>query len=172
MKSSPSQASPRRRTLIAGLGLGAGGILAGALGWQWAQGRFILTKAPLPSRDRPAVAPVDDLDPAEPVVVDMTREWFDPYLNSEFQIKTGAVTAATVKLTEVSPALVITNQDKGIKYTTFSLTFTGPKSLPDDSRMYRLQHAVLGEMDLFLSPVGKYAGERRMEAVFSQRIVS
>ncbi len=102
----------------------------------------------------------------------MTREWFEPHLSSDFQIKTGAVTAATVKLTEVSPAVVITNKDKGINYTTFSLTFTGPKSLPEDSRMYRLQHAVLGEMDLFLSPIGKHAGERRMEAVFSQRIVS
>jgi len=100
----------------------------------------------------------------------MTREWFEPYLNTDFRVKVSALTATTVKLTEVSPAQVITNKDKGVSYTTFSLTFTGPKSLSEESQIYRVQHEVLGEMDLFLTPVGKHARERRLEAVFSQRI--
>ena len=85
-------------------------------------------------------------------------------------MKVGALTAATIKLTEISPANVMTNTDKGVSYTTFSLTFTGPKSLPEDSQVYRVEHPELGAMDLFLSPFGKHPKERRLEAVFSQRI--
>ena len=171
MNSSPSQASPRRRVVLAGLGVGLGGVIAGAMGWQWAKGRTIFAKAPLPSRPQTSSpASADVPEPAEPVVVDMTREWFEPYLNTDFRVKVSALTATTVKLTEVSPAQVITNKDKGVSYTTFSLTFTGPKSLSEESQIYRVQHEALGEMDLFLTPVGKHARERRLEAVFSQRI--
>ncbi len=154
--------------ILAGLGVGLGGTLAGVLGWQWAQGRAFFTKAPLPPREYFPVAPAKELDPAK--TTGLTREWFEPHLNSEFHIKVGALTSAAIKLTDVSPAKVISNQDKGVSYTTFSLTFTGPKSLPEDSQVYRVEHPELGAMDLFLSPFGKHPKERRLEAVFSQRI--
>ncbi|GEP42652.1 DUF6916 family protein [Brevifollis gellanilyticus] len=154
--------------ILAGLGVGLGGTLAGVLGWQWAKGRTFFAKAPLSSRHTSPVAPAEDLDPAKPA--HYIREWFEPHLNTHFQLKVGALTAATMKLTEISPAKVVNNHDKLVSYTTFSLTFTGPKSLPEDSQIYRVEHPELGAMDLFLTSVGRYPTERHLEAIFTQRI--
>jgi hypothetical protein len=168
MNSSSSQTSPRRRTILAGLGAGLCATIAGVTGWDWARGRSFFTKTHLPADPAAPVASAADLDPARPA--HFVREWFEPHLNTHFQLKVGALTAATMKLTEISPAKVVTNHDKLVNYTTFSLTFTGPKSLPEDSQIYRVEHPELGAMDLFLSPVGRHSTERHLEAVFTQRI--
>lgn len=84
-------------------------------------------------------------------------------------MKVSALGAAAVQLIEVSPGKIITDKDKGINYTSFSLVFSGPKSLPEDSKVYRVEHGVLGAMDLFLSPVGKHEDKVQLQAVFTRR---
>jgi hypothetical protein len=169
-----SAPSPRRRKLLAGLGAGLCATLAGWYGWHKARPgaasapkQVASTFVTPAATQSPESAPPQH--PAAPKV--LTREWFEPYLNTEFHLKVSALTAAAMKLVEVSPARTITDNDKHVNYTSFSLVFTGPKSLPEESKVYRVEHGVLGAMDVFLSPVGKYEKEVRLEAVFTQRVV-
>ncbi len=169
MKTPPSQASSRRRLIIAGLGAGFFATVAAMLGWQ--RGKGLLTKAEPSHPAVPRSIPgAESFQPKQPAVAaEMSRAWFEPYLNTEFHLKVSALTAATLKLIEVSPANIITDKDKGINYSNFSLMFSGPKSSPEESKVYRVEHGVLGAMDLFLSPVGKYEGEVRLEAIVTRR---
>jgi hypothetical protein len=111
-----------------------------------------------------------DAAPTHPAAPEkLTRDWFAPYLNTEFHVKVSALTAAAVKLIDVSEMRTLTDKNKGVSYSSFSLTFAGPKSLPENSQVYRVEHGVLGAMDLFLSPIGRHEKEVRLEAVFSAR---
>ena len=50
----------------------------------------------------------------------------------------------------------------------FTLTFLGPAGQHLPQRTYRLHHATLGELDVFLVPVGPQAdGRHQYEAVFN-----
>lgn len=155
--------------IVAGLGAGLVATTAAVIGWNRGEGGLLKASSPLPKPTDRSSAVAESV-PATPVAADvMTRGWFEPYLGTEFQVKVSALTATTVKLIEVSAAKTITDKAKGIEYTSFSLTFSGPKSLPEESKVYRLEHGVLGAMDLFLTSVGKHEREVRLEAVFSQR---
>ncbi len=50
---------------------------------------------------------------------------------------------------------------------SFSLFFLGPVEGMLPQHIYRLQHAALGEMDLFLVPVGRRENGFEYEAVFN-----
>jgi len=52
----------------------------------------------------------------------------------------------------------------------YSLLFRAPAEAPAAQGMYRLEHAELGEMDLFLVPVKKDAAGLYYEAVFNNFI--
>lgn len=166
----PSQKFPRRSFVIATAGAGVGAALFG-----WSRGRqgtqpAVSSAAPASSVAGAAASHGQDAAPSHPTPPEkLTRDWFAPYLNTEFHVKVSALTAAAVKLIEVSEARTLTDKNKGVSYSSFSLTFAGPKSLPEDSQVYRVEHGVLGAMDLFLSPIGRYEKEVRMQAVFSAR---
>jgi hypothetical protein len=50
----------------------------------------------------------------------------------------------------------------------FALEFSGPTEPALDQRIYRLGHPALGELEIFLVPIGiEPAGGRRYEAVFN-----
>ena len=49
----------------------------------------------------------------------------------------------------------------------FTLTFVGPLQPVLPQRIYRLEHAGVGEFDLFLVPVGPNAQGMQYEAVFT-----
>ena len=49
----------------------------------------------------------------------------------------------------------------------FSLLFLGPQDPVLPQRIYRLEHAVTGALDLFLVPVGETDTGMRYEAVFT-----
>lgn len=172
MNPPPSADSPRRRKLVAGLGAGVCAIVAGSYGWFKARPAATTVLKPAGSHAAPAsaAASAESSSPhptANPEV--LTRAWFEPYLNTEFHLKVSALTAASMKLTQLSEAKVVTDKKKGINYTSYSLVFTGSKNLPEESKVYRVDHGVLGGMELFLSPVGHYEDQVRLEAVFTQR---
>ena len=56
------------------------------------------------------------------------------------------------------------------RYESFSLLFHTRLSWHHTQRVFRLTHPVLGEMDLFLVPLGPDKNGMRLEAVFNQLI--
>jgi hypothetical protein len=57
-----------------------------------------------------------------------------------------------------------------IKEESFSLIFRGPVAIPLRQRIHRLTHPALGEMELFLVPVGQDDGSRYYEVVFNRTL--
>jgi hypothetical protein len=51
--------------------------------------------------------------------------------------------------------------------TPFSLVFRGPLQPVMPQRTYRIEHADLGELDIFLVPIGRDPQGVRYEAVFT-----
>lgn len=86
----------------------------------------------------------------------MERAKFAAVAGSTFAVgDTGALT-----LDEVS------DQTTGTSMSTFSLLFRGEVELPQAT--YSLQHAELGDVQLFLVPVGLVDGHFEYESVFTR----
>ena len=91
----------------------------------------------------------------------LTKESFLPLLDGVF------------RLTDVEPPLelrlleVDARWGKGPHREPFSLTFLGPGDPVLPQRIYRLEHAELGSLEIFLVPVGRDARGTRYEAAFS-----
>jgi hypothetical protein len=78
----------------------------------------------------------------------ITREIFIPHLNSEFRLER-ALNAITLELIEVSEL-------RSSRHTgSFSIVFREQADVPIHQAMYRFHHAVLGELDLFITPIGQ-----------------
>jgi len=91
----------------------------------------------------------------------LSREWFLPHLRSDFQV----ADHGPLRLIAVSPASDLRNG--AISYTAFTLLFEGPVNCDTPEGIHRLRHDTLGEMDLFLSPVGHSADRTCYEAAFT-----
>lgn len=50
----------------------------------------------------------------------------------------------------------------------FTLVFMAPHNTPPEQHLYRLEHDILGSMELFLVPIGQDDRGIRFEAVFNQ----
>jgi hypothetical protein len=90
----------------------------------------------------------------------LTAATFEPHLGSDFRIAPDG------------PLLVLADVERGPlqpgapRPDPFSLTFTGPSAL--DQRTYSLEHAELGNLEIFLVPIGPGPdGQLRYEAVFN-----
>jgi hypothetical protein len=95
-----------------------------------------------------------------------TRAMFAENLNTRFQI---------VDNPEAPLDLVLTRVDEGRTTPTqemFSILFHGPAHTFVPQGMRKLKHERLGELDLFLVPVGKDNDEFIYEAVFNRMIRS
>jgi hypothetical protein len=91
----------------------------------------------------------------------MSREWFLPHLRDPFDIEGHG----PMRLIEISPATALHNG--AISYTAFTLLFEAPENCDTPEGIHRLRHATLGEMDLFLTPVGRPAARTCYEAAFT-----
>jgi hypothetical protein len=85
-----------------------------------------------------------------------SRETFIPLLNSQFQV--GPV---AVELVEVSELRSSRNSE------AFSLVFRGPRASPLPQAVYRFYHADVGELDIFIVPIGQEDSDLFYEAVFN-----
>jgi len=92
----------------------------------------------------------------------LTHETFAPCLGQPFQIETDAEPALDCELVEVTPR---SEQRDGRR--PFSLLFRGPAAPILPQRIYRLRHPTLGELDLFLVPIGPSGDGIGYEAVFN-----
>lgn len=87
---------------------------------------------------------------------------FEPYVGSEFAVVDASVAIVLATVTRHAA------RDHGARRDPFSLLFVGPpgQALPQAS--YRLDHAALGELVIFIVPIGPSAdGRQQYEAVFN-----
>ncbi|MFE5322763.1 DUF6916 family protein [Paenibacillus sp. NPDC056579] len=88
---------------------------------------------------------------------------FQRALHSLFQVETeaGAVTIQLVK---------VENTTSSPQIEQFSLLFTGPATPFLPQQLYRMQHEELGELVLFMVPIGREKDGYLYEIVFNRLI--
>jgi len=90
---------------------------------------------------------------------------FRPYINQTFRIHVDGLEPVDLELVSVTEAGRASQTDAR---NPFSLLFIGPVSpqyLPQ--HIYRLEHADMGVLELFLVPLGPEEGRMRYEAIFT-----
>jgi hypothetical protein len=98
--------------------------------------------------------------PAE--LSELTLERFLPLVAQEFRLHAGdtELDALLVEARAVGQSLPDRRQ-------AFSLIFTGPASPVLPQSIYRVEHASLGELDVFLVPIGLRDSRVEYQAVFN-----
>jgi hypothetical protein len=109
----------------------------------------------------PVEAPQSET-PLQPGVIG--RDDFLPHLKSAFVLDSGV----GCTLTEVSAERKLVGPTA--EFTSFSLLFAAPAGVTFDSRIHQLTHRKMGELELFLSPIGRSGEVTHLEAVFTQRV--
>jgi len=98
----------------------------------------------------------------------LTFDLFAGRVGERFVLAADGVAPSTLDLVEATESTELggTGAD-GVRRPQFSLVFRGgpEAALPQSS--YRLAHADLGELELFLVPIGPDAGRMRYEAAFA-----
>lgn len=90
---------------------------------------------------------------------------FLPFINQTFRVRIDGVESIDLELVSVTEA----GQRSSVEARQpFSLHFLGPVS-PQYliQHIYRLEHAQMGVLDLFIVPLGPEAGRMRYEAIFT-----
>ena len=92
----------------------------------------------------------------------MSREDFDPHLNTTFRLLRGEAEPLELELVE------ITGGDGRYENSySFSLLFRGGPHFRLQQHTFTLEHPALGTLDLFLVPVAREHDGYRYEAVFN-----
>lgn len=90
---------------------------------------------------------------------------FLPYLNQKFWIRLDGIAPIDLELVEVTQAGAARSPEFR---TPFSLIFLGPVSQQYLLQAtYRMEHAQMGTLDLFIVPLGPQQGRMRYQAIFS-----
>jgi hypothetical protein len=92
----------------------------------------------------------------------VTLGHFQPLVGSPFTLELDDATRLTALLIEARPGHYAHVKGRA----PFSLTFEAPPEPALPQRIYRLVHAQLGSLDLFLVPVARSATGLHYEAVF------
>jgi hypothetical protein len=92
------------------------------------------------------------------------KETFTGLLNEPFHVVQGELPVIDLVLMDVSEYLHTARQE------SFSLFFRGPSSAFMQQGMYQLQNEKLGDLQLFLVPVGQQGGGYVYQAVFNRLI--
>jgi hypothetical protein len=95
----------------------------------------------------------------------VTHAEFEECLDQGFRLHVDETRIIDLKLTRVDPRDPV-EPESGIR-RPFSLVFEANAPAPLPQRVYQVEHAVMGRLDLFLVPIG-CEGERVLyEAVFN-----
>lgn len=86
---------------------------------------------------------------------------FTPLCGTTFRVCSPGSASFDVQLSSVTRGLV------GVARTQFSLLFIGGPTPPLAQGVQELSHPTLGELSLFLVPLGPTAAGQRYEAVFA-----
>lgn len=96
---------------------------------------------------------------------ELTPASFEAHLNTPFHVHYGGNAPLEILLSEVR----LNEPHPGPRAQPFSLYFSGPASPILPQRIYKLAHEPMGELDIFLVPVGPHPKKGGMvyEAVFN-----
>lgn len=97
-------------------------------------------------------------------MTNLTEQEFSRHLNSKFQLKLEDRTLE-LKLVEVKAYLTGVNEQSGME--RFSIYFDGPPDHQLPQKLYRLEHADMGGLDIFLVPIARDEKALHYEAVFN-----
>jgi hypothetical protein len=96
----------------------------------------------------------------------LTKGDFDPHVGDEFELELGA--DATLSLELVAADALSSGTVEHANRAPFSLTFRSPgERRHAPQRIYTVRHGELGEMEVFLVPIGPDEGGMRYEAIFT-----
>lgn len=90
-----------------------------------------------------------------------TIDDFAEHVNTKFVMLYGDA-PAELKL------LSVTDVGSSARQIQFSLVFLGPNEAPVSQGIYRVDHDKLGELSLFLVPIGRDANGVKYEAIFNR----
>lgn len=93
------------------------------------------------------------------------KEDWERYLNENFQLNSESPIATPLHLTLI--AVSGYGQRQGGNREAYSLLFLGPPQPVLPQRIYSLGHAGMGEVEIFLVPIGYQQGGIGYEAVFT-----
>ncbi|OYW70611.1 MAG: hypothetical protein B7Z37_30220 [Verrucomicrobia bacterium 12-59-8] len=165
--SSGSRATTRRKLLgISSLGL-AGGV-ATYLGWTRSSGvpqPVQPAATPSPKTKPVAMEETPPPEPAAPAPTLFQREAFLPHVDSEFTLIHEGDATASCRLLSVGPESRTSSSKQ--TYSSFSLLFEAQPTFLRDGGLCQVEHTVMGQMQFFLSPVGKPGRTALLEAVFN-----
>jgi hypothetical protein len=94
---------------------------------------------------------------------DLTHSSFEEHLNTPFRIHYGSPAPLEAVLFEVR----LHEAHNGPRKQPFSLYFRGPRQVVLPQAIYRVEHEMMGPMEIFLVPIGPDAQGMRYEAVFN-----
>lgn len=95
----------------------------------------------------------------------LTAEAFAENLNTKFRVRVESPRPVELELTEVKVYNAGENEHGGME--RFSLFLHGPGDLYLPQHTYALEHASMGELDLFIVPVGRDERGFLYEVVFN-----
>lgn len=97
----------------------------------------------------------------------LKKEDFDGHLESTLTVQLEEEGSCELKLEEVTH--IGAKQARGASRHAFSVLFSGAEDLHLEQRIYRIEHPEIGELDLFLVPLGPDPKDGRslFEAVFT-----
>ena len=93
-----------------------------------------------------------------------TREMFAPHAGSKFTMNCRNTGAVELTLESVK------DLGSSARHIQFSMIFVGPQNAPAAQGIYRLDHAELGALDLFLVPIGNDQKGVQYEAIVNRSI--
>lgn len=98
----------------------------------------------------------------------LTHETFAPHVGDRFDVRLVDDRTLTLELVEVTPGSATGGRGpEGQERLQFSLEFRGPATPELPQATYELAHAELGELAIFLVPIGAGPDGVRYEAAFA-----
>jgi hypothetical protein len=98
------------------------------------------------------------------VLETLTYDQFEPLVGSKFRL---VANDAGTDLTLVTVGRVMESQAARLKRGAFSLFFIGPHEPLFEQAIYPFTHETLGQLEMFIVPVGHDAAGLLYEAVFT-----
>jgi hypothetical protein len=95
----------------------------------------------------------------------LTAEAFAENLNTKFRVRVESPRPVELELNEVKVYSAGKNEQGGME--RFSLLLTGPGDTYLPQRTYTLEHPSMGELELFVVPVGRGEAGFHYEVVFN-----
>ncbi|MGQ0591972.1 MAG: DUF6916 family protein [Gammaproteobacteria bacterium] len=93
----------------------------------------------------------------------LTKEWWSEYLGGSFELMDDGGGTMAMVLAEVTSL----GTGAGDRRDPYSLVFRGPLSPILPQRIYQIRHDRMGDLDLFLVPIGPDGEGMRYEAIFT-----